>query len=98
MRIALGELGLQVIPQVPIPVYFQGQLVGEYYAALVVDDKVIFELKAAARLTKEHEAQLLNYLRATPYEVGLLLNFGPRPEFIRRAFDNNRKSITWQQA
>jgi GxxExxY protein len=52
------------------------------------------ELKAVSHLLNEHEAQLLNYLRATPYEVGLLLNFGPKPEFRRKVFDNERKTIT----
>jgi GxxExxY protein len=62
-----------------------------------VEDCVIVELKAAQSLTREHESQLLYYLRATPYEVGLLLNFGPKPEFQRKAFDNDRKSTqTWK--
>ena len=63
---------------------------------LLINDLVIVELKAVSRLLLEHEAQLLNYLRATPYEVGLLLNFGSRPTFIRKAFDNNRKTPTWK--
>jgi GxxExxY protein len=62
----------------------------------LVENVVIVELKAASRITEEHEAQLLNYLRATPYEVGLLLNFGPKPDFRRKVFDNERKSITWK--
>lgn len=86
--IALPALGLGVQQQVKIPVYFQGQPVGEYYADLMVEDKVIVELKAASQLTDEHEVQLLNYLRATPYEVGLLLNFGRKPEFLRKAYNN----------
>jgi GxxExxY protein len=61
-----------------------------------VEDKVIVELKAASRLLNEHEAQLLNYLRATPYEVGLVLNFGPKPDFRRKVFANDRKTITWK--
>lgn len=57
---------------------------------------VIVELKAVKRLLEEHEAQLLNYLKATPYEIGLLLNFGPKPEIKRKAFDNSRKgSMHW---
>ena len=76
--------------------YFQEQIVGEYFADLLVEDVVIVELKAVSRLLAEHEAQLLNYLRATPYEVGLLLNFGPKPQFIRKAFDNSRKTVTWK--
>ncbi len=76
---------------------YAGNIVGEYYADLLVEDKVIVEIKAVRELAEEHEAQLLNYLRATPYEVGLLLNFGPKPEFKRKVFDNERKpSNTWR--
>ena len=95
--IALTSLGLKVERQVKIAVYFQNQIVGEYFADLLVEDKVIVELKAVSRLLLEHEAQLLNYLRATPYEVGLLLNFGPKPDFRRKVFDNSRKTITWKK-
>ena len=95
--IALTALTLRVQQQVKITVYFQQRIVGEYFADLVVEDVVIVELKAVSRLLAEHEAQLLNYLRATPYEVGLLLNFGPKPQFIRKAFDNSRKTVTWKQ-
>jgi len=71
-------------------------VVGEYFADLLVADTVIVELKAVKNLAKEHEAQLLNYLKATRYEVGLLLNFGPTPEIKRKAFDNSRKgSMVW---
>ena len=96
MVIALRGMGLRVQQQARIAVYFQGQQIGEYCADLLVEDVVIVELKAAPQITDEHEAQLLNYLRATPYEVGLLLNFGPRPDLRRRAFDNERKTITWK--
>jgi len=95
--IALTTMTLRVQQQVKITVYFQQRIVGEYFADLVVEDVVIVELKAVSRLLAEHEAQLLNYLRATPYEVGLLLNFGPKPQFIRKAFDNSRKTVTWKQ-
>lgn len=97
MVIALEALGLSVVPQAEIKVYFQNQIVGEYFADLIVNDVVIIELKAVSRLLVEHEAQLLNYLRATPYEVGLLLNFGPKPDFKRKVFENHRKTITWEQ-
>jgi len=96
MVIALTAMGLKVQQQVKISVYFQEQIVGEYFADLLVEDVVIVELKAASRLLLEHEAQLLNYLRATPYEVGLLLNFGPKPTFARKAYDNERKTPTWK--
>jgi GxxExxY protein len=80
MTIELRAMGLEVVQQVPITVYYREMMVGEYFADLVVEDTVIVELKAARALAKEHEAQLLNYLKATVYEVGLLLNFGPKPE------------------
>ena len=97
MFIALTSLGLKVQQQAKILVYFQEQVVGEYFADLLINDLVIVELKAVSRLLSEHEAQLLNYLRATPYEVGLLLNFGPKPDFRRKVFDNSRKTPTWEQ-
>jgi len=94
--IELRKLGLEVIPEACIRVYYEGEVVGEYFADLLVAGVVIVELKAVKRLLEEHEAQLLNYLKATPYEVGLLLNFGPKPEIKRKAFDNSRKgSMRW---
>lgn len=97
MLIALESLGLRVVPNFQILVYFQNQVVGEYFADLIVNEVIVIELKAVSRLLDEHEAQLLNYLRATPYEVGLLLNFGPKPDFKRKVFENSRKTITWEQ-
>ena len=92
----LRRMGLKVEQQTKIQVFYNGEVVGEYFADLLVEDAVIVELKAVRNLLIEHEAQLLNYLRATPFEVGLLLNFGPKAEFRRKSFDNNRKlSITW---
>jgi GxxExxY protein len=79
-----------VVPEAPIHVYYDGQVVGEYFADLLVADAVLVELKAARQLADDHEAQLLNYLKATPYEVGLLLNFGPKPDLKRKAYDNSR--------
>ena len=87
----LTKLGLKVCQQMPIKVYYAGQLVGEYFADLVVEGCVIVEIKAAESLHPAHAAQLLNYLKATEIEVGLLLNFGPKPEFARRIFTNDRK-------
>lgn len=87
----LTKRGLSVQAQLPINVYYNGQLVGEYFADLVVDNKVIVELKAAESLSDGHKAQLLNYLKATDIEVGLLVNFGSEPQFIRRVFLNTRK-------
>ena len=92
----LRKLGLKVEQQKRIPVYYDGQVVGEYFADIVVNGIVIIELKAVRQLLKEHEAQLLNYLKATTIEVGLLLNFGPKAEFKRKVYDNERKgSLAW---
>ncbi|HEY6171948.1 MAG TPA: GxxExxY protein [Candidatus Kapabacteria bacterium] len=89
--IELRKEGLFVERQKPISVYYDNIIVGEYYADLVVDNSVIIELKAAEGLIPEHEAQLLNYLKATKIEVGLLLNFGPKAQFRRKVFDNELK-------
>lgn len=89
--IELQKLGLEVICQAPIHVYYGGQVVGEYFADLLVSNKIVVEVKSAQMFTIQYEAQLLNYLKATPYEVGLLLNFGPKPAVKRKAFDNDRK-------
>jgi GxxExxY protein len=95
--IELRRMGMKVDEQVRILVHYDGIVVGEYYADLVVEDLVIVECKAIKKLDDDDEAQLLNYLRATPYEVGLLLNFGPKPDFCRKAFDNaNKPSVTWE--
>lgn len=96
LAITLEGTGLQLVQQAKIDVFFQGQVIGEYYADLLVENAVLVEIKAVSRLSQDHEAQLLNYLRATPYEVGLLLNFGNQPEFRRRVYDNSRKTITWE--
>lgn len=96
MAIELRKMGLEVAQEARIPVYYDGVVVGEYAADLAVAGVVLVELKAAKQLQEEHEAQLLNYLKATRYEVGLLLNFGPKPEVRRKAFDNTRKgSMAW---
>jgi len=91
VKIELERRGFKTAKEFEIKVYYAGQMIGEYYADLIVAESVIVEVKATKLLTQEHEAQLLNYLKATPYEVGLLLNFGPKPEQKRRSFDNNRK-------
>lgn len=91
LKIELERRGMNARNELPIKVYYLGQLIGEYFADLVVNDLIILEIKAVRTLVDEHEAQLLNYLKATPYEVGLLLNFGPKPETKRRSFDNTRK-------
>jgi GxxExxY protein len=96
LALELHKVGLHVETQKPIEVYYAGQLVGEYFADIVVNGVVIVELKAVRTLLKEHEAQLLNYLKASVIEVGLLLNFGPEPKFRRRVYDNARKgTLNW---
>ncbi len=98
LAIELRKMRLEVVQQAEIKVYYTGVVVGEYYADLLVADAVIVEIKAVRALLAEHEAQLLNYLKATPYEVGLLLNFGPKPEIKRKVFDNERKGgLCWRQ-
>jgi GxxExxY protein len=96
LAISLRKRGAHVEQQSAIQVFFDTQVVGEYFADLVVNNFVIVELKAVRKLILEHEAQLLNYLKATEYQVGLLLNFGPKAEIKRKTFDNERKgSLTW---
>jgi GxxExxY protein len=91
MVIAIRAAGMQAEPQKPIEVWFRGKQVGEFAADILVESLVLLELKAARALDPSHEAQLLNYLRATDVEVGLLLNFGPKPQIKRFVFDNDRK-------
>ncbi len=91
MAVSLRKQGVEVRTQFPIKVRFEGFVVGEYKADLLVANCVIVELKKAATTIDAHEAQLINYLRATPIEVGLLLNFGPKPEFRRKIYLNENK-------
>jgi GxxExxY protein len=93
LYIELISRGFHVEPQKRIKVFYKGREVGDYIADMVIDEKIIIELKAHEYLLQEHENQLINYLRATDKEIGLLLNFGPKPEFRRKAFDNNRKNL-----
>ena len=83
--------GIPVVSQAPIRVAYDGKVIGENFADLLVDGKVIVEIKALNGLAPEHEAQVLNYLKATNIELGLLLNFGPKPQVKRKVFDNFRK-------
>ena len=91
MYIELKNKGYQVEAQNKIKVYYKGTEVGEYYADLIVENLVILELKAVDYIVKDFENQILNYLRSTECEVDLLLNFGKKPEFRRKIFENNRK-------
>jgi GxxExxY protein len=91
--IALHEAGLTANRQIPLPVWFRGHKVGEFRADVLVENCVLLELKSARSLDPAHEAQLLHYLKSTEIEIGLLLNFGARPQFRRLLFDNERKKI-----
>lgn len=89
MFIELNEMGLQVKRQKNIKVFYKGFKVGDYFADLIINNLVIVELKAAESICEEHETQLINYLRATNIEVGLLLNFGKKAEFRRKIYSNS---------
>ena len=91
LYLELTSRGFSVVPQKQINVYFKGTKVSEYYSDMIVDEIIILELKTKESLAPEHEAQLLNYLKATEIEVGLLLNFGLDPQFKRKIFTNDRK-------
>jgi GxxExxY protein len=85
LRNSLRKASLDVLQQYPVSVYFEDEIVGEYFADLVVANRIIIEVKACDAIAKEHESQMLNYLKATGYQVGLVLNFGPKATFIRKA-------------
>ena len=91
MYIELKNKGFHVEAQKKIKVYYKGTEVGEYYADLIIENLVILELKAVDYIVRDFENQFLNYLRSTDCEVGLLLNFGKKPEFKRKIFENKRK-------
>jgi len=93
LYLELQSKGFDVEAQKQIKVYYKGKEVGVYYADLIVNDLIILELKATEYIVEEFEWQLLNYLRGTNKEVGLLLNFGKKPEFRRKIFDNSRKNL-----
>jgi GxxExxY protein len=93
MRIALGQAGLRVAVEVPVPVYFRGEVVGNFRADVIVNDSVLVELKAVSGFDNTHDGQVLHYLRATRFEVGLLLNFGPKPQFRRFILEEEKKKI-----
>jgi GxxExxY protein len=84
--------GLSVSRQERVKVYYEGIQVGDYFADIIIDSLMILELKAAESLRNEHLAQLTNYLKATDKEVGLLLNFGKKPDFKRIVMGNDSKA------
>ena len=92
LYIELIEMGFKVGKHKRVLVYYKGQIVGDYTSDLIVEDVVICELKTSESLCEDNEFQLLNYLRATDIEVGLLLNFGKKPEIRRKVYDNDKKS------
>ena len=89
---ALQSAGVKVRTRVKIPVWFRGQRAGQFEADMLVEESVLLELKVARLLDRSHHAQLLNYLRATDIEVGILLNFGLKPDFKRLVLDNTSKT------
>lgn len=91
MMFELCSNGLECLQQVPIDVLYRNEHVGDYCCDILVDNKIILELKATKSIAEEHEAQLINYLRATEFEIGLLLNFGKKAEFKRKIFSNHQK-------
>ena len=91
LALALREKDLSAEEEVPVSVFFRGHNVGDFRADIVVEGVILIELKTADSISTAHEAQLLNYLRSTSLELGLVLNFGPRPHVRRLLLDNARK-------
>ncbi|NGP78031.1 GxxExxY protein [Balneolaceae bacterium YR4-1] len=91
LSLVLIDYGFSVKRQYPIEVYFREKIIGEFRADILVEEKVILELKSVSKIRSEHKAQLINYLKATDIDLGLLLNFGDKTEFQRYIFDKRRK-------
>ncbi|MGH7679820.1 MAG: GxxExxY protein [Gemmatimonadaceae bacterium] len=91
LAVELARLGLIVKKEVPVEILYLGVPVGTYRIDLLVNDKVIVESKTQKAITVADEKQLINYLKATPHEVGLVFNFGPEPKFQRMVYSNSRK-------
>jgi len=98
MMLELQEMGFSCKQQQHIDVFYKTNKVGDYFADIIVEDKIIVELKAAEGIVEEHEYQLINYLKATEMEIGLLLNFGKKPQFRRKIFTNDRKRWNTDEA
>jgi GxxExxY protein len=98
LRLALLEKGLFVEQEVAVSVFFRGQNVGDFRADLVVNGTILLELKTAEQIVAAHESQVLNYLRSTTLEPGLILNFGPKPQVCRLLLDNSRKHTKTHRA
>jgi GxxExxY protein len=93
LALELRQSGIDVVQQKPISVHYKGVVVGKYFADLLIEEIVLVGLKASSTLVGAHEAQLLNYLRATNIEVGLLLNFGEKPDHKRKLYTNDNKPL-----
>jgi GxxExxY protein len=91
MLIELDKMEFDWESEWPVKVFYDGNKVGDYYADILVDKCIILELKAKETLVKDDDYQLINYLKATDIEIGLLLNFGKKPQFVRKIFTNDRK-------
>lgn len=91
LALELRKAGFVVQQQAPVVVFYDGVVVGEYFADLVVENKIILELKTAETINAAHKVQLLNYLKASQVEVGYVLNFGPKPTFKRYVFTKSPK-------
>lgn len=91
MMYELELRGFKVEKQKPVNVHYKRKLVGEYFSDIIVNNKIILELKACEELNSDHECQLLNYLKATDIEVGMLFNFGKKPDFKRKIYTNDQK-------
>jgi GxxExxY protein len=99
MVVELEHRGLSVQQELAMDVRYRGRIVGRYRADLVVENRILVEVKAIKKLADADQRQLINYLKASPIEVGLLLNFGPEPKFLRRILTNDRKraGIPWEE-
>ena len=93
MAIELRNMGFEVKCQYPINVFYETEIIGEYYADIVINNIIVIELKASSSLLEEHECQLINYLKATEIELGLLMNFGKEAEYKRKVFMNKFKKM-----
>jgi GxxExxY protein len=93
LRIALGQAGHKVLAQVKLEVGFRNEVLGEYMIDLLVDDLIVLEIKAVLEIVPAHEHQVMTYLKASGFEVGLVFNFGPKPEFKRVFLENKKKGM-----
>ena len=93
LQFALQDAGLEAEAEIPVSVFFRRRNVGDFRADLIVNKCLLLELKTADAIDNAHEAQVLNYLRATSLELGLVLNFGPKPQIRRLLLDNARKHV-----